>query len=190
MNATLNAVVCFNINVSGTCGIETIAVFQHQHQKVGVWNKLACFDALLLFTVQRPHCYSGAFLLVMRFPGKLKPCFSCPVLWNLRCTILYIPPPHKASAINVAQCRLSIPWFFKCLLLCLDNVTLLSHERASNGSSSRNHFSDPMQRGRSGTSCSSCQRQRQWTQVKMEIVYSLGCSGTMQWEVGKSKQGM
>lgn len=144
-----------------------------------------------------PSLHSPATALLFRsfsagneISRQVEAMFFLSCLMKLKMYYFVHPPPHKASAINVAQCRLSIPWFFKCLLLCLDNVTLLSHERASNGSSSRNHFSDPMQRGRSGTSCSSCQRQRQWTQVKMEIVYSLGCSGTMQWEVGKSKQGM
>lgn len=104
--------------------IKIVAVFQHHHQKAGVWDRLACFDARLRFTVQRPHCYSWAVLLVMRFPCKLKPCCSCPVLWNLRCTTLSSFPATKrqCNKCSPLQCLIIIQephkhrrtWTFSC----------------------------------------------------------------------------
>lgn len=92
---------CFNINVRGGRGIKNVTRLRRYDQRV--WP--AEWEESLWFS---PEFYSPAttllFLscLLMRFPVKLKPCFSCPILWNSR-PLFCLPPKNRGLCKRCLQ---------------------------------------------------------------------------------------
>lgn len=91
---------CFNINVHG--GTRN----QKHYSSTPLWSRVrpAEWEESLWFS---PEFYSPAttllFLscLLMRFPVKLKPCFSCPILWNSRPLLRFPNIESSVSAMSI-----------------------------------------------------------------------------------------